>query len=89
MKRHIVVVYQTVPPQGISHHICRNLAARKIYLHNNIPCVSSALKKYIIIKKKKKKMFYQKIGILIYIFFIVILFIMHILRNSLLRKLNR
>ncbi len=74
MKRHIVVVYQTVPPQGISHQICRNLAARKIYLHNNIPCVSSALKKYIIIKKKKKKVLSENRNSYIYFFYCYIVY---------------
>ncbi len=77
--------YQTVPPQGISHQISRNTAARKLYLHMNIPRVSSAFKikmlNTIII------FFYQKTEILLYIFFLVILFKMHILRNSQLRKL--
>ncbi len=41
MKHDVVIVYQTVPYKGI----CRNIAARKIYLQINIPCVSSALKK--------------------------------------------
>ncbi len=50
MKHHIVIVYQTVSPRGISHQMCRNTAARKIYLHINIPRVSSALKKNIIQK---------------------------------------
>ncbi len=62
MKHDVVIVYQTVPPQGISHQICRNIAARKIYLHINIPCVSSALKKNIY------TIFFLS-GIIIYIFF--------------------
>ncbi len=49
MKHHVVIVYRTVRPQGISHQICRNITARKIYLHINIPRVSSALKKINVI----------------------------------------
>ncbi len=84
MKHHVVIVYQTVPPQGISYQICRNLSARKIYLHINIPNVSSALKKK---KKLNKKMIRKQELFYIYFLFLVVLFIMHILRNSQLRKL--
>ncbi len=85
MKHHIVIVYQTVPPRGISHQICRNTAARKIYLHINIPRVSSALQKNYNTKIKNN---YQKTGILLYFIIVfVVLFIMLILRNSQLRKL--
>ncbi len=48
MKHHVIIVYQTVPPQGINNQICRNIAARKIYLDINIPRVSSTLKKFIV-----------------------------------------
>ncbi len=83
--KHHVIVYQTVPPQGTSHQIYRNIDARKIYLHINIPQVSSALKK---IYNTKIHNNYQKTGILLYFIIVfVVLFIMHILRNSQLRKL--
>ncbi len=76
--------YQTVPPQGMSHQISRNTAARKIYLHMNIPRVSSAFQ----IKMLNTNIFFnQKTEIIVYFFFLVILFKMHILRNSQLRKL--
>ncbi len=85
MKHHIVIVYQTVSPRGISHQIYRNIDARKIYLHINIPRVSSALKKNYNTKIQNN---YQKTGILLYyIIVFVVLFIMHIMRNSQLRKL--
>ncbi len=64
MKHHVVIVYQTVPPQGINHQIFRNIAARKIYLHINIPRVSSALKK----KSEKRVFFNQKTVLYTYCF---------------------
>ncbi len=85
MKHHVIIVYQTVYPRGISHQIYRNIDARKIYLHINIPRVSRHFKKNYNTKIKKN---YQKTGILLYcIIVFVVLFIMLILRNSKLRKL--
>ncbi len=80
--KHVVIVYETVLSQGISHQICRNTAARKIYLHI---IMSLAHKK----KKKLNTIFFfsENRNYFIYIFFLVILFIMHILGNSQLRKL--
>ncbi len=85
MKHHIVIVYQTVPPRETSHQICRNTAARKIYLQINIPRVSSALQKKIIIQKYT--IIIRKLEFFYFIIVFVVLFIMHILRNSQLRKL--
>ncbi len=61
MKHHVGHCVSNSAPQGISHQICRNIATRKIYLHINLPTVSSALKKM-----------YQKAGILLYIFFFLL-----------------
>ncbi len=79
-----VIVYQTVPPRGLRHQICRNIAAfkvfGKIYLHINIPRVS---RDPIDLKKKnynKKINFFlsenRNYFNLIIVF--LILFIMHI-----------
>ncbi len=65
MKHHVVIVYQTVPPQGISYQTCRNLLPGK-YIYTLTYLMSLAHLKIKIINKKLS----ENRNYFIYIFFV-------------------